>query len=149
MIQIDRVVNADRDNYDLVCHFDGGCNNKTHSNAYGSYRIRNKNLSFHPRVFTYKYPDVNTSNEAEYEAMKYLLRAILSHFISKGWVGKILVIGDSALVVNQLSGIWKVSSPNLASPHKECSGLLKMIREKAVVNLMWVPRTEIVEVLGH
>ncbi len=58
---------------DFTAYVDGGCNNRTHSNAYGSFMVFGKNEVIRTETFIL---DSKTSNQAEYEYMRRLLEFI-------------------------------------------------------------------------
>ena len=74
-----------------------------------------------------------TNNEAEYAALVLLLEEILA----RGLAG-VSVRGDSQLVVNQVTGRWKVKEPRLQELAERAKELLKATRS----SLSWVPREE-------
>jgi len=55
-----------------------------------------------------------TNNEAEYTALIKGLESIVSENYDK-----VLVKGDSLLVINQMNGVWKVKASNLIPLYKE------------------------------
>jgi ribonuclease HI len=80
-----------------------------------------------------------TNQEAEYQALIWGLD--LAAFLK----GPVTIHSDSRLVVNQFNGQWKVKAAHLRP-------LLKRAREAAEeldVEVVWVPRMEILRRLGH
>lgn len=78
-----------------------------------------------------EYLGIGTNNEAEYNAVIRLIKAANS-------IGadELKVCGDSNLVVNQMSGAWKIKEPRLrvlASQAKKEAGSMK-------ITYVWVPR---------
>ncbi|MDQ3547616.1 MAG: reverse transcriptase-like protein, partial [Chloroflexota bacterium] len=96
-----------------------------------------------------EYPGQTTNNEAEYLSMLHGLRTILrelerdardpSHI-------SINVLSDSKLVVEQVSGRWKVRHAPLRPFQTEACDLLSRF---AAWQLHWQPRIESVRLLGH
>jgi len=138
----------------ITCYFDGGYDNAKKENGYGSFRIEYESWEGYPIVITstQPYPNVESNNEAEYEAitrLMYFLDGLIcsTHYDSEGT--EVMVYGDSALVINQTIGKWKVSASNLVRYRKEASDQLKLLRNNTDVTLQWVEREEIVKKLGH
>ncbi|WP_407355178.1 ribonuclease HI family protein [Methanolobus sp. WCC5] len=76
----------------------------------------------------------NTNNVAEYTALKEGILDYLEH----GGKGPLQVYGDSSLVINQMSGKWKVNNKNLAAIKEEILSVIK--KHHLQVNFSWVPR---------
>ena len=81
----------------------------------------------------YKYLGIMTNNEAEYQSVILLLTMAKQFNISS-----IEVRGDSALVVNQMNGIWKVKEPRMKALKAEAQSLMTDMK----VTFKWVPREE-------
>ncbi len=75
-----------------------------------------------------------TNNEAEYAA----LQAVLDTAIARG-IERLVIRGDSQLVIKQVSGEWACKSPNLFGAVKAAKLALRQIPQ---VHLSWVPREE-------
>jgi ribonuclease HI len=73
-----------------------------------------------------------TNNEAEYKALIMLLKRIW-----KLGIEKIIIKGDSQLVVNQVNGKWKCNAEHLASL---LSQVKRMSENIPVWKLVWEPR---------
>lgn len=73
-----------------------------------------------------------TNNEAEYLALVLLLEEVDRRGLAAD------VRGDSQLVVNQVTGRWKIREPRLASLASDAVALLK----RTGSTLTWVPREE-------
>ena len=82
------------------------------------------------KVLMQSFPEQKTNNEMEYTA----LIAALSLKAKKGDV----IFSDSALIVNQVAGFWKVKKKELFPLCIEAQNLLK---EKNCT-LIWIPREE-------
>lgn len=68
----------------------------------------------------------NTNNIAEYTALGFCLKR-LNELISGGYVpDRILVRGDSQLVVNQVNGTWQVKAEHLRKYRNRCVELLNL-----------------------
>lgn len=78
----------------------------------------------------------NTNNVAEYNALK---EGILN-YLKLGGKGPFQVYGDSKLVINQMSGKWKVKNQNLAVIKEEIASIIK--KHDLKVKFDWVPREQ-------
>lgn len=126
---------------EMVCFVDGGCNNITHSNSYGSFIIFNKNGFAEHKTFVLK---TRTSNEAEYESLIMLLEYILEFEGHEDYFWRIY--SDSKLIVNQMIGKWGIRAKNLKPLHKKAVELLNRIPHRW---LDWTSRKNVESVLGH
>ncbi len=75
-----------------------------------------------------------TNNVAEYTALKKAIEWVDSQKIKD----KILIKGDSQLVINQLKGKWKVKSQ---TSKKFVPQIRELLKDKEV-ELVWIPREE-------
>ena len=75
---------------------------------------------------------VRTNNFAEYSAVIAGLEYVIEHGLEKN----LLIRMDSKLVVEQLSGRWKIKHPDLMELAKVARGLLRQLDAK----LEWIPR---------
>jgi len=133
---------------EFTAYVDGGCNNRTHSNAYGSFMVFGKDVVIRAETFIL---DSKTSNQAEYESMIKLLEFInwyMKHHRGIRWT----VYCDSKLTVKQTVAGWKVNNPILKRLNRRARSLYKRVKSrefKNQVEIIWIPRAGIVEVLGH
>ena len=81
----------------------------------------------------YKYLGIGTNNEAEYHSIILLLTAAKFYQIKE-----IEVRGDSLLVVNQLSGVWKTKEPRIKALKEEVFKIMNGMK----VTFKWIPREE-------
>ena len=79
---------------------------------------------------------VTTNNVAEYQGLIAGLRAAVS-LASGGAVSEAEVRMDSKLVVEQMSGRWKIKHPALQPLALEAS---RLVRQLGPVRFTWVPR---------
>lgn len=122
--------------YEYICFFDGAC---LPVNPYGNMGvgsiILNKDLK---EVFKYsaeKTPNRNNSNNvAEYMALKQ----VLLYFYENGLTDKkILILGDSNLVINQMNDEWQIKD----GLYRDQAIVTKQIYENFTnLNLHWIPR---------
>lgn len=82
---------------------------------------------------TAAYLGKKTNNEAEYNAAILLLKAARERGVTK-----LLVRGDSKLVVSQLSKQWKINLPHLRELAREAWS----VSEGMEVTYEWVPRAQ-------
>jgi len=84
--------------------------------------------------------EITTNNIAEYSAVIRVLEFLNEENVSNE---KIVIKGDSQLVVQQMSGTWSVNSPNIYPLYKKAKELLKELRRKNnSVSFQWIPREE-------
>lgn len=81
-----------------------------------------------------------TNNVAEYHALIALLRWLLQADRPENL--SVTIRMDSQLVVNQVNGRWAVRSALLFPLFMEACSLIRTLREKHRVHLIWVPREE-------
>lgn len=133
---------------EITAYVDGGCNNRTHSNAYGSFAVFAKDEVIRTETFIL---DSKTSNQAEYESMIKLLEFVnwyTKHHKGTKWT----IYCDSKLTVKQTVNGWKVNNPILKRLNRRTRSLYKRVKSrefKNQVEIIWIPREGIVEVLGH
>ena len=133
--------------YTLIC--DGGCkpsfkcgNDAGHRYNYGSYLILHDGVKLHSGSFE-DLTGPATNNIAEYNALIKGLECLLANIVTPG---KILVMMDSQLVLNQVGGSWKVRKPHLRPLRDRAQMLLSNFEE---VTLKWTPGDIIESYLGH
>ena len=126
----------------IKAYVDGGCNNRTKRGAYGSYAVFGKDELLKSESFLLP---ATTSNQAEYMSMIKLLDYIRYNKQLKN--KKVTVYSDSRLVVNQIANGWRTREPTLKQLNRRAKGLYKGIKRN--VDIVWVSRDEIMEVLGH
>jgi len=78
--------------------------------------------------------DKGTNNEAEYQGLIFLLQELVARDIKK-----VLIFGDSKLVVCQVNNEWRVNADNLRPLYFEARKYVKMLD---TYKLVWVPRKE-------
>jgi ribonuclease HI len=72
-----------------------------------------------------------TNNELEYLALQYGLTYVNNNYSKK----KITIYSDSMLIVNQINGKWRVTTPTLVPLHAKCAKLLK-----SNIKIIWISR---------
>ena len=134
---------------DYTLTFDGGCKNNGDPNAqaYGSYQLKTR--TGQEVVERLEFSTGTTNNQAEYHALigglVDLLERIQKHdrFAADFTLE---VIGDSALVLNQVQGMWKCKKEHLRPLRDHAQQLAGCFKE---VKFTWVNSEHNVTVLGH
>ena len=131
---------------DLTLIFDGGALGNP-GKGYGSYLIGGLIETAKPvRV---EFEGRTTNNQAEYMTMLHGLRLILRELERDAREPAALslnVLSDSKLVVEQVSGRWKIRNAELLPLAQDGRALLARF---ASWRLVWQPRIESVRLLGH
>lgn len=123
---------------DAVVYVDGGChaNGGARARAYGSYKIGARPI----RRIDYTQSEARTNNEAEYMTLINALEEMTAYGFRE-----LPIKMDSQLVVEQVNGNWKVKTDTLRDLRDTAREKLKFIN----ATLTWIPREDIVKVLGH
>jgi ribonuclease HI len=105
-----------------IYFFDGACRrgNQTRSASFGALLRYNGRVI--ARVAVYLHDMSN--NEAEYHGAI----AVLQHAVSRQY-SRVLVYGDSKLVVKQLCGMWKCKAENLSPYYEDGLDLMRQLRQ--------------------
>jgi ribonuclease HI len=122
--------------------FDGGLNGH---GAYGSYQLSAKGKREIKRLHFQS----GTNNEAEYKALIAALEDLISRIKKSNHAPKefeVAVLGDSALVINQVKGAWRVKAFHLVPLRDRAQALLNQFGGHTID---WQPRSQSEEVLGH
>lgn len=123
--------------------FDGGALGNP-GRGYGSYEITSEGRVLRHR--REEFGDMVTNNQAEYMTLIHALQWLADHLGNERSMAKVLVNGDSKLVLFQLLRKWKVKNEGLRPLHAEATCL---VRQFFTVELVWHPRAKSVERLGH
>jgi ribonuclease HI len=124
----------------MICYVDGGYDNVRKRNGYGSFAIfddQDNQIS----LVRFKIPEANSNNEAEYISLITLLTWLEVNDMANQ-TDVIIIMTDSRLMVNQISGEWDIRADNLKP-------LLERVKLSDKMVLRWTPRKNIVKVLGH
>lgn len=111
----------------IIMACDGACVRETRAGGYGFFTGT--------EMVCGPLSDV-TSNMAEYEALERLLKYIED----EGIKDDIVILSDSDLMVNQISGAYAVRNPEL---RKRCSRVATKIRNSDNIKLVWVSRSKL------
>jgi ribonuclease HI len=121
-------------------HFDGGCG------RFGYYSYEIIGPDFTHKTSRVVLPGFQTCNTAEYEA---LLNALLWLDQNKPCTGdRIEIFSDSMLVVEQMSGRWKIKKTTIKQLADRCHNLLNRICQDNF-QFNWNPRIKNVARFGH
>ena len=123
--------------------FDGGSLGNP-GKGYGSFHITGPGgYVVHERR---EYPGIVTNNQAEYMTLIEALESIICQEGPATRQSKLVINGDSLLVINQLLGKWKVKNAGLAPLHRQAGLLLQRFGAR---ELRWHDRKHSVALLGH
>jgi probable phosphoglycerate mutase len=128
--------------YEIV--FDGGSLGNP-GKGYGSYEITSGETLVRP-VHRHDYGDNVTNNQAEYQTLIEALKWLADHLGADAPQTRVLVNGDSQLVLYQLLGRWKVRNAGLRPLYEEARRLIGRFGQ---VDLEWHARSNSVSRLGH
>ena len=123
--------------YTIFC--DGGALNNQ------SAEKRNAYLSYKVNDVIYREKDLGklTNNEAEYRSLISSLNFLLDNRLQNN---EVIINMDSALVVNQVNGNWKIKSPSLIKLNKVSKNLVDKFPK---LILQWIDNLKMKQVLGH
>ena len=130
---------------------DGGCKGPLHNRrGYGSYIIMETPGSIDEGTFLRHgaFADMigpSTNNVAEYTALIQGLEDLVE-MLPDPEEHIITIAMDSQLVLNQVTGFWRVKEPHLMPLHEQAVNLLSKFGE---VRTVWMPRDIMVSYLGH
>ncbi len=131
------------DNQTFTIVFDGGALGNP-GKGYGSFHISGPSgFVVHERR---DYPGVITNNQAEYLTLIEALELLVVQEGSNARQTKVVIRGDSLLVINQLLGKWKVKNAGLQPLHRQAGLLLQKFSGR---ELIWHDRSHSVALLGH
>lgn len=131
---------------------DGGCKgNHEHGErtAYGSFAVLHGGTV--KRLERFDFPNASTNNEAEYWALGKALIYIRELSERATNLPKIIIESDSKLLVSQVNGDARVKSDNLKGLYLETAEWFNIFvyTGRIDVELVHVPREQVVAVLGH
>jgi ribonuclease HI len=126
--------------------FDGGSlGNPGH--GYGSFAILHGGEEILLEKLDYAHlGNQVTNNQAEYMTLIHGLEKLAQLRDNKLTDTRVIVRGDSQLVLNQIAGTWKVRNEGLRPLHKRATALVHLFGSH---DLIWHARANSVRVLGH
>jgi ribonuclease HI len=126
--------------------FDGGSKGNP-GEGYGSYAVDWPGLP--QQMVRLKFGSRVTNNEAEYDTLIAALEAILKRLLDAGadpGSARLVIRGDSLLVINQVKGDWQCKEPRLRMRRDRVRELLHQFGSWELIHHK---REKSVEVLGH
>ena len=102
-----------------------------------------------PQVTHLEFEGGMTNNEAEYEALIQALEDLRGRLAAMGrdpLQTDVIVLGDSQLVINQVTGAWKARDPRMLQRRNRVRELLQSF---GTVSFARRGREDIEEILGH
>lgn len=126
--------------------FDGGSRGNP-GEGYGSYQVRWEGNP--PQTVRLNFGNNYTNNEAEYDTLIAALEAILKRLRDmqvETTQARVDIRGDSLLVINQVTGVWKVKDARMEGRRDKVRGLLKQFAGWALTHH---DRSNSVRELGH
>ena len=128
-------------NFDYECYFDGACEPKNPGGNMGIGAIildhegnKIKELSHFVKANT-----DNSNNVAEYQAFGWTVTELL-RLIPSG--SKILIQGDSKLVVCQMNGEWQIKKGAYVPHALRARIVFRELQKKCITTLIWIPREQ-------
>jgi ribonuclease HI len=124
----------------LECFFDGACYPK---NPYGTMGmgacINEMGIELWKCSHTIPAGKGNSNNVAEYLALEYILDYLINQ---KAHGETILIKGDSKLVIEQMSGYFKIKNGMYVPAALRCKKKVSILQQKNTVNFKWIPREQ-------
>lgn len=131
---------------ELQVVFDGGSRGNP-GQGYGSYLVQSPGRR--PVIKQVEFGDNYTGNQAEYDSLISALEYIVDRLTATGRTPEQVQLDiktDSDLVVNQLTGAFKVKDASLRKRHDRANALLGSFADWTI---SWHARDESVRLLGH
>jgi ribonuclease HI len=124
----------------ITCYFDGATEPINPGGNMGiGATIRKDGIELFRNSGFIKANELNSNNVAEYLAFE----SILDFFLAKNIQSEtIYIFGDSKLVINQMSGMWKIRFGLYVTSAKRCWDKLQKLKRQKKVFLFWIPRDE-------
>jgi ribonuclease HI len=113
----------------VYAYTDGASRGNPGKGASGYLLLDGSHRMLESRAF---YNGICTNNVAEYEGVVAALKKALELF---GKETDLVLVSDSKLVINQLSGAYKIKSPNLKALNREARGLLSRFKSHRLLNV--------------
>lgn len=79
-----------------------------------------------------------SNNVAEYSA----LLSFLEWYVNNKHLEKVAIKSDSKLVVNQMSGLWRVNDGLYFPVYQRCKNLMDLYQLKNRISFEWIPREQ-------
>lgn len=122
---------------EYICHFDGSCEPINPGGTIGIGVFIEEGMNKHEHSSHIPPNENNTNNVAEYMAVTKALS-----LLKKKKDSKIEIYGDSKMVVEQLSGRWKVKKGSYVKYARQAKELFDEIAKNNDISIYWVPRDD-------
>ena len=121
----------------VTAYFDGACEprNPGGNMGFGAYILKNGTKVCEWSDFALQ-DAKNTNNVAEYKACLWALKTIIEKKLQHE---RVIIHGDSKLVVNQMNGHWKIKGGHYTPYAVEC---LQLIQQFKSIRFKWIPREQ-------
>lgn len=126
----------------IICHFDGSCEPFNPGGRMGIGVSINIDGNKHDYSESFPEADDNSNNVAEYSALSYILYYLEKENITEA---DVTIIGDSMLVIQQMSGRWKIKNGMYAQSARQCRDKLVELADnypELKISFKWVRREE-------
>lgn len=126
----------------IICHFDGSCEPINPGGKMGIGVSINIDGEKHDYSESFPESDRNSNNVAEYSALSYILFFLEREGIKEA---DVTIIGDSQLVIQQMSGNWKIKHGMYAESARQCRAKVIELSGKypdLKISFKWVRREE-------
>ena len=114
---------------ELFLYFDGASRGNPGKSGAGAW-IFSKNGEINHEI--HKYLGIKTNNQAEYLAIQLGLEWILELTGKRDDITAIHIIGDSQLVIRQLTGVYRVKSNNILNYYQVVISQIQRLHAKGV-----------------
>jgi ribonuclease HI len=125
----------------VVIQFDGSCEGNGLPNATGLWGFRIQIMGEPDRIGSgVTTADLVTNNVSEWQGLRAGLQACTSLAIASSMITRVLIQGDSNLVVQCVLGLWASKNPRLTTYRDECRNLLAEMNRPWFA--AWIPREQ-------
>jgi ribonuclease HI len=122
----------------VKCYFDGACEPR---NPGGNMGMGAYILVDNKKVFEYSNhlsaSRLNSNNVAEYMALEEILKYLKQNTFKENLIS---IYGDSNLVIQQMSGKWRIKHGLYKESAIRCKSLVTELSGKYQLNFKWIPR---------
>lgn len=130
-------------------YFDGGAQPTNPGVPYGSFQIETDQPVEYRGLYLTRWRCPFTSksnNESEYLTLWLALHEVIAKFKD---TSRLQIYSDSALVVNQMRGMWKCRDARMQVLRNKCVDLISQAGLADDWSIGWVPREKMVSIFGH
>lgn len=122
------------DNRTVIVHFDGSCTD-TAKDGYMGTGIHAYYEGDEDKTSIFKmskYTGIGTNNESEYISIIYALVELINRKLHKG---KVIIKGDSQLVVHQLNNDFRARTFNMFKYRNKAQELMERFSDLTIINI--------------